>query len=161
MVFIIKIMSHIFATKSAVKSLSPVGCIYNVNDQKCQKSKKVFANNFSFVNFSSSIYFTWRTWRWNSFKYVFWITGAAWCMKYNRSRNKLAIGTEEGFVCIFDVTSDGLSFDKILDKQEGRVLSLDWHHDGFHIVTGSTGQRMFLLLFTYIPTSVINMFLLY
>ena len=74
-------------------------------------------------------------------------------MKYNRSRNKLAIGTEEGFVCIFDVTSDGLSFDKILDKQEGRVLSLDWHHDGFHIVTGSTGQRMFLLFFTYIPKS--------
>jgi U3 small nucleolar RNA-associated protein 4 len=74
-------------------------------------------------------------------------------MKYNRSRNKLAIGTEEGFVCIFDVTSDGLSFAKILDKQEGRVLSLDWHHDGFHIVTGSTGQRMFLLLFTnYIHT---------
>jgi len=70
----------------------------------------------------------------------FWpvTSGAAWCMKYNRSRNKLAIGTEEGFVCIFDVTSDGLSFDKILDKQEGRVLSLDWHHDGFHIVTGST-----------------------
>ena len=80
-------------------------------------------------------------------------------MKYNRSRNKLAIGTEEGFVCIFDVTSDGLSFDKILDKQEGRVLSLDWHHDGFHIVTGSTGQRMFLLLYLqfyiYLHVSVI------
>ena len=66
-------------------------------------------------------------------------SGAAWCMKYNKSRNKLAVGTEEGFVCIFDVTPDGLNFDKILDKQEGRVLSLDWHTDGFHIVTGSTG----------------------
>ena len=81
-------------------------------------------------------------------------------MKYNQSRNKLAIGTEEGFVCIFDVTSDGLSFDKILDKQEGRVLSLDWHHDGFHIVTGSTGQRMFLLLFTYIPKSFTSFYYL-
>lgn len=59
-------------------------------------------------------------------------------MKYNAKRQKLAIGTEEGFVCIFDVVKEGLNFDKILDKQEGRVLSLDWHLDGFHIVTGST-----------------------
>ena len=50
----------------------------------------------------------------------------------------LAVGTEEGYVCIFDVVPDGLNFDKILDKQEGRVLTLDWHVDGFHIVTGST-----------------------
>ena len=74
--------------------------------------------------------------------WFFFIEGAAWCMKYNKSRNKLAIGTEEGFVCIFDVTPDGLNFDKILDKQEGRVLSLDWHVDGFHIVTGSTGSLL-------------------
>ena len=73
---------------------------------------------------------------------ILFIEGAAWCMKYNKSRNKLAIGTEEGFVCIFDVTPDGLNFDKILDKQEGRVLSLDWHVDGFHIVTGSTGSLL-------------------
>ena len=70
----------------------------------------------------------------------FWpvTSGAAWCMKYNEIQNKLAVGTEEGFVCIFDVVDDGLNFDKILDKQEGRVLSLDWHVDGCHIVTGST-----------------------
>ena len=65
----------------------------------------------------------------------FWpvTSGAAWCMKYNEIRHKLAVGTEEGFVCIFDVVKDGLCFDKIFDKQEGRILSLDWHKDGFHI----------------------------
>ena len=78
--------------------------------------------------------------RTDSFTPEFWsvTSGAAWCMKYNEVRNKLAVGTEEGFVCIFDVVPDGLNFDKVLDKQEGRILSLDWHIDGFHIVTGST-----------------------
>ena len=70
----------------------------------------------------------------------FWpvTSGSAWCMKYNEKRGKIAVGTEEGFVCIFDVVGDGLCFDKILDKQEGRVMSLDWHKDGQFIVTGST-----------------------
>jgi U3 small nucleolar RNA-associated protein 4 len=51
---------------------------------------------------------------------------------------KLAVGTEEGFVCLFDVTEEGLDFDRVLDKQEGRILCLDWHTEGKHIVTGST-----------------------
>ncbi len=51
---------------------------------------------------------------------------------------KLAVGTEEGFVCLFDVTEEGLDFDRVLDKQEGRILCLDWHTEGKHIVTGPT-----------------------
>jgi U3 small nucleolar RNA-associated protein 4 len=53
----------------------------------------------------------------------------------------LAVGTEEGFVCLFEVTSEGLDFDKVLDKQEGRILCLDWHTDGKHIVTGIFKQK--------------------
>ena len=65
-------------------------------------------------------------------------SGPAWCMKFNRATGKLAVGTEEGFVCLYDVVEDGLSYDKVLDKQEGRVLCLDWHAGGDRIVTGST-----------------------
>ena len=49
---------------------------------------------------------------------------------------KLALGTEEGYVCLFTVTDEGLDFDKVLDKQEGRILCLDWHCDGKVLVTG-------------------------
>ena len=56
---------------------------------------------------------------------------------------KLAVGTEEGFVCLFNVTEEGLDFDKVLDKQEGRILCLDWHTNGKHIVTG---ERKFKVL---------------
>ena len=84
----------------------------------------------------------------------FWpvTSGAAWCMKYNEIRHKLAVGTEEGFVCIFDVVKDGLCFDKIFDKQEGRILSLDWHKDGFHIGK-KIGQKIRETLLTFKPIS--------
>ena len=65
-------------------------------------------------------------------------SGAAWCMSYNTRAKKLAVGTEEGYVSLFRVGGiNGLDFDKVLDKQEGRILCLNWHSDGKHIVTGN------------------------
>jgi hypothetical protein len=57
-------------------------------------------------------------------------------LKHFQAVGKLALGTEEGYICLFTVTDDGLDFDKVLDKQEGRILCLDWHTDGKQIVTG-------------------------
>ena len=65
-------------------------------------------------------------------------SGPAWCMQYNAARNRLAVGTEEGYVCLFEVTEDGLSHDRVLDKQEGRVMCLAWHKSGDFIVTGKS-----------------------
>jgi len=64
-------------------------------------------------------------------------SGPAWCMKFNRTSGQLAVGTEEGYVCIYKVVQDGLDFAKVLDKQEGRIFCLDWHSSGGRIVTGS------------------------
>lgn len=64
-------------------------------------------------------------------------SGPAWCMEYNDASNRIAVGTEEGFVCLFQVTEEGLVYDKVMDKQEGRVLCLSWHSSGSFICTGN------------------------
>jgi len=50
----------------------------------------------------------------------------------------MAVGTEEGFVCLFSLTNEGPEYMKVLDRQEGRILCLAWHVDGLHLATGST-----------------------
>ncbi len=41
-------------------------------------------------------------------------------------------------MCLVEVTDDGMEYDRVLDKQEGRILCLAWHSSGDHIVTGSS-----------------------
>jgi len=65
-------------------------------------------------------------------------SGPAWCLAIDKGGNKMAVGTEEGFVCLFNLTADGLDYNRVLDRQEGRILCLAWHSDGVHIATGST-----------------------
>jgi len=69
--------------------------------------------------------------------------GAAWCMSYHPGSRRLAVGTEEGYVCLVEVVPEeedeelGLRHDRVLDKQEGRILAIDWNSTGDYIVTGS------------------------
>ncbi|XP_063237651.1 U3 small nucleolar RNA-associated protein 4 homolog isoform X1 [Bacillus rossius redtenbacheri] len=62
--------------------------------------------------------------------------GPAWCLDVNRSKTQLAVGTENGYVNIFDVAHNELTYLKILDKQEGRILCIAWHPSGRAVVTG-------------------------
>lgn len=65
-------------------------------------------------------------------------SGPAWCLAIDTGATKMAVGTEEGFVCLFSITKEGLDYSRVLDRQEGRILCLAWHSDGVHIATGST-----------------------
>ncbi|XP_049860370.1 U3 small nucleolar RNA-associated protein 4 homolog [Schistocerca gregaria] len=63
---------------------------------------------------------------------------SAWCLDINRTHSSLAVGTEDGYINIFSVTDDGLQYEKVLDKQEGRILCLSWDATGDFIVSGSS-----------------------
>jgi len=65
-------------------------------------------------------------------------SGPAWCLAIDGDARTMAVGTEEGFVCLFNLTTEGLEYSRVLDRQEGRILCLAWHSDGVHIATGST-----------------------
>lgn len=65
-------------------------------------------------------------------------SGSAWCLAVNKAHTHLAAGTEEGYVCLFEIYEESLMFFKTMDKQEGRILSLSWHSSGDFIVTGSS-----------------------
>ncbi|GFR84467.1 cirhin-like [Elysia marginata] len=60
--------------------------------------------------------------------------GPIWCLTKNSKDNKIAAGTEDGCVVLFDV-SDELQFLRGFAKQEGRILSLAWYdQDGESII---------------------------
>ena len=46
------------------------------------------------------------------------IGGAIWCMTRNKSETKIAVGTEDGYVVLFEIQIDGILFDKSFNKQD-------------------------------------------
>lgn len=67
------------------------------------------------------------------------LTGnAAWCLDVNKQNTNVAIGTEGGFINIFDVSnSNEVNYVKIFDRQEGRILCCKFDYSGEFVVTGS------------------------
>ena len=63
--------------------------------------------------------------------------GAAWCMDVNRKKTCLAVGTEDGYINTFTVTPEALIYERIFDKQKGRILCIKWDNTGEMIYTGS------------------------
>jgi len=66
------------------------------------------------------------------------IGGAAWCMDVNHEKTRLAVGTEDGYINTFNVYKDKLIYERIFDKQKGRILCIKWDNTGEMIYTGST-----------------------
>ncbi|XP_065359692.1 U3 small nucleolar RNA-associated protein 4 homolog [Calliphora vicina] len=68
------------------------------------------------------------------------VTGnAIWCLDVNRTGNEIAIGTEEGYINIFNISNNQLQYKNLFDKQEGRVLCCHFDATGNFLVTGSVG----------------------
>lgn len=67
------------------------------------------------------------------------LTGnAAWCMDVARNKQHLAIGTDGGYVNIFDVSDPNeVNYVRIFDKQEGKIICCQFDHTGDFLVTGS------------------------
>lgn len=93
-------------------------------------------------------------------KYVTSVTGeAAFCMDVHDGKGLLAVGTEHGYINIFEVNGEEVLFNKFLDKQEGRILCLKFDDSGNYIVSGSmdavrvwdvqTGMKLNNIIFTF------------
>ncbi|XP_038206289.1 U3 small nucleolar RNA-associated protein 4 homolog [Zerene cesonia] len=66
------------------------------------------------------------------------LTGyAAWCLDVNDNNTAVAVGTEQGYVNIYSVENDDIVYQKLFDKQEGRILCCKFDKTGNVLVTGS------------------------
>uniref|UniRef100_A0A8D8EWI3 Cirhin n=1 Tax=Culex pipiens TaxID=7175 RepID=A0A8D8EWI3_CULPI len=66
------------------------------------------------------------------------LTGnAAWCLDVSRDERRLAVGTEGGYINVYSVEGEEVAYERILDKQEGRVVCLRFDHSGDFLVSGS------------------------
>ncbi|KAJ2736369.1 U3 small nucleolar RNA-associated protein [Coemansia sp. BCRC 34962] len=63
--------------------------------------------------------------------------GAVWCMATNHAQTRLAVGTEDGHIRIFDITNNALVYKSCFNKVNSRILSVAWSQDDKTIVTGS------------------------
>lgn len=77
----------------------------------------------------------------------------SWCLDVNKSLDRIAVGTEEGYVNVYRLDNKEMTYEKLFDKQEGRILCCKYDHSGSTLVTGSidtvriwntkTGQAIF------------------
>lgn len=66
------------------------------------------------------------------------LTGyAAWCLDVNSDNTLVAVGTEQGYVNLYNVEHDQITYKKIFDKQEGRILCCKFNKEGNILVTGN------------------------
>ncbi|CAH0398773.1 unnamed protein product [Chilo suppressalis] len=66
------------------------------------------------------------------------LTGhAAWCLDVNSSNTLVAVGTEQGYINLYSVEHDEITYRKLFDKQEGRIMCCKFDKAGNVLVTGS------------------------
>ncbi|XP_059192123.1 U3 small nucleolar RNA-associated protein 4 homolog [Centropristis striata] len=62
--------------------------------------------------------------------------GPIWTISSNSQGTLLAVGCEDGTVKMFEILEQGIQFQRNLDRQKGRIISLSWHPSGKLIAAG-------------------------
>ncbi|XP_077954112.1 U3 small nucleolar RNA-associated protein 4 homolog [Gasterosteus aculeatus] len=62
--------------------------------------------------------------------------GPIWTISVNSQGTLLAVGCEDGTVKMFEVLKERIQFQRNLDRQKGRIISLSWHPSGTLIAAG-------------------------
>uniref|UniRef100_A0A8C1ZJH7 UTP4 small subunit processome component n=1 Tax=Cyprinus carpio TaxID=7962 RepID=A0A8C1ZJH7_CYPCA len=62
--------------------------------------------------------------------------GPIWTIAGNQQGTHLAVGCEDGTVKLFEVNEDKIQFERNLDRQKSRIISLSWHPSGSKIAAG-------------------------
>ncbi|XP_061715141.1 U3 small nucleolar RNA-associated protein 4 homolog [Cydia pomonella] len=66
------------------------------------------------------------------------LTGyAAWCLDLNAANTMVAVGTEQGYINLFNVEHGDIVYAKLFDKQEGRIMCCKFDKTGNFLITGS------------------------
>lgn len=67
------------------------------------------------------------------------LTGyAAWCLDVTSTNSLVAVGTEQGYVNLYSVEGDDIIYQKLFDKQEGRIMCCKFDNAGNILVTGKS-----------------------
>ncbi|XP_069385015.1 U3 small nucleolar RNA-associated protein 4 homolog [Paralichthys olivaceus] len=62
--------------------------------------------------------------------------GPVWTISANSQGSLLAVGCEDGTVKMFEILEKTIQFQRNLDRQKGRIISLSWHLSGSLIAAG-------------------------
>uniref|UniRef100_A0A7N9AYB1 UTP4 small subunit processome component n=1 Tax=Mastacembelus armatus TaxID=205130 RepID=A0A7N9AYB1_9TELE len=62
--------------------------------------------------------------------------GPIWTVSSNSQGTLLAAGCEDGTVKMFEIMEERIQFQRNLDRQKGRIISLSWHPSGTLIAAG-------------------------
>ncbi|XP_002156689.4 U3 small nucleolar RNA-associated protein 4 homolog [Hydra vulgaris] len=68
--------------------------------------------------------------------------GSVWSLKFSYSKKIVAVGCEDGSIRLFDVLRNGIMYNRCLNKQEHRILSLSWSHDDLLIAAGGFDSKI-------------------
>lgn len=65
--------------------------------------------------------------------------GGVVALTANEKLGKIALASIDGTIIVYDVTEEGLVYDRTLEKRKERIMSLAWHVNGDILVSGCKG----------------------